>query len=109
LNRLYEELRTKLPKLACKFQNVIFHHDNTPLHTSTLAMAKLHELKFELLSHPSYFPDLASCDFFLFPNFKIWLEEKKFSNKKIIAAMDEYFESLETFYFSKGIKTLEHH
>jgi len=37
------------------------------------------------------------------------LEEKKFSNKKVIAAMDEYFEGLETFYFSKGIKTLEHH
>jgi len=38
---------------------------------SPAAMAKLHELGFELIPHPPYSPDLTPCDFFLFPNFKI--------------------------------------
>jgi histone-lysine N-methyltransferase SETMAR len=107
LNCLYEELQTKRPRLARK--KVIFHHDNAPTHTSTVAMAKLHELRFELLPHPPYSPDLAPCDFFLFPNLKIWLGGKKFSSdEEVIAAVDAYFEGLETSYFSEGIKKLEH-
>jgi len=76
---------------------------------STVAMAKLPELKFELLRHPPYSSDLILCDFFLFPNLKIWLRGKKFSsNEEVIAAVDAYFEGLETSYFSEGIKKLEH-
>ena len=45
-----------------------FHHDNAPVHTSAVATAKLVELGYELLPHPPYSPDLAPCDFFLFPN-----------------------------------------
>jgi len=53
-----------------------------------------------------YFPDLTPCDFFLLPNLKIWLRGKKFlSNEEVIAAVDMYFESLGTFYFSEEIKT----
>ena len=57
--------------------------------------------------HPPYSPDLTRSDFILFPNLKIWLEEKKFSsNKEVICYV--YFEGLET-PFSEGIKKLEHH
>ena len=66
MNRLYEELRR--PRLARK--KVIFH-DNALAHTSTVAMAKLHTLRFELLPHSLYSSDLAPCNFFLFPNLKI--------------------------------------
>jgi len=86
-------------------KKVIFHHDNAPAHTSTVAMAKLHELRFELLPHPPYSSDLAPCDFFLFLNLKIWFTRKKsLSNEEIIAAVDVYFEGLETSCFSEGIK-----
>jgi len=71
-------------------------------------MAKLHELRFELLPHPPYSPDLAPCDFFLFPNLKIWLGEKKFLSNKEVDAVDAYFQDLETSYFSEGIKKLKH-
>jgi len=72
-------------------------------------MVKLHELRFELLLHPFYSPDLDPCDFFLFLNFKIWLGGRKFSsNEEVIAAVDAYFEGLETSYFSEGIKKLKH-
>ncbi|GBP18354.1 hypothetical protein EVAR_14747_1 [Eumeta japonica] len=36
-------------------------------------MAKIHELRYELLPHPAYSPDLAPCDYYLFPNLKKWL------------------------------------
>ncbi|KMQ87583.1 mariner transposase [Lasius niger] len=107
LNRLDEELRTKRPRLMKK--KLLFHQDNAPAHTSVVAMAKVHELGYELLPHPPYSPDLAPCDFFLFPNLKIWLGGKRFSsNEKAIAAVDEYFQGFETSYFSEGIKKLEH-
>ena len=77
-------------------------------HKSTVAMAKLHELGYELIPHPSYSPDLAPCDFFLFPNLKTWLGGKKFSsNEKVIVAVNEYFADFETAYLSDGIKKLE--
>lgn len=107
LDRLGEELRTKRPRLARK--KVLFHQDNAPVHKSTVAMAKLHELGFGLLPHPPYSPDLAPSDFFLFPNLKIWLGGKRFSsNEEVIATVDKYFEGLETSFFSEGIKKLEH-
>jgi len=62
LDRLKEELKKKRPRLARK--KVLFHQDNAPSHKSTFAMAKLHELGYELIPHPPYSPDLAPCDFF---------------------------------------------
>ena len=65
----------KQPHLAKK---VLFHHDNTPAHSSAIATAKLIELRYELLPHPPYSPDLALCDCFLFPNLKNWLGGNNF-------------------------------
>ncbi|EFN89072.1 Histone-lysine N-methyltransferase SETMAR, partial [Harpegnathos saltator] len=89
---------------------VLFHHDNAPAHTSALAAVKLVELvPYELLPHPPYSPDLAPCDFFLFPNLKKSLAGQKFeSNEEVIAAMEAYFADLEKTYFSDGLKKLEH-
>jgi len=58
LDRLKEELKKKRPRLAR--QKVFFHQDNAPSHKATVAMAKLHELSYELIPHSSYSPDLAS-------------------------------------------------
>jgi len=33
-------------------------------------MAKFNEFRYELLPHLAYSPDLALCDYFLFPNLK---------------------------------------
>jgi len=74
---------------------VLFHYDNAPAHTSSLAKAKLVEL--------------APCDFFLFPNLKKSLVGQKFaSNEEVVAATEAYFAYLEKKYFSDGLKKLEH-
>ena len=107
LGRFDAELQKKRPHLAQK--KVLFHHDNTPAHTSAVATAKLIELGYELLPHPPYSPDLAPCEFFLFPNLKKSLAGQKFeSNEEVIAAMEAYFADLQETYFSDGLKKLEH-
>jgi len=69
-------------------------------HKSTVAMTKLYELGYELIPHPPYSPDLAPCDFFLFPNLKTWLGGKKFSsNEEVIVAVNEYFADFKKAYF----------
>ncbi|GBP57373.1 Histone-lysine N-methyltransferase SETMAR [Eumeta japonica] len=71
-------------------------------------MAKIHELRYELLPHPAYSPDLAPCDYYLFPNLKKWLGGKRFeSNKEVVTETNAYFESLEKTYYLEGIKKFE--
>jgi hypothetical protein len=48
LERFRDEIKNKAVSL-----------DNAPVHKSIKTMAKLHELGYELLPHPPYFPDLA--------------------------------------------------
>ena len=107
LGRFDAELMRKRPHLAQK--KVLFHHDNAPAHSSAIATAKLVELRYELLPHPSYSPDLAPCDFFLFPNMKKWLDRKRFtSNEEVIDQTEAYFEEFDKSYFLDGLKKLEH-
>jgi len=49
---------------------VLLLHDNTPSHSSRVAVASAKQCGFELLPHPSYSPDLAPSDFCLFPKLK---------------------------------------
>lgn len=106
LDRLSSEIKKKRPHLAKK--KVLFHHDNAPSHSSFIAQKKLQELRFEILPHPPYSPDLAPCDFFLFPNFKRWLTGKRFSsNIELECETKAYFEGFPESYFLNGLKKLE--
>ncbi|EFN77918.1 Histone-lysine N-methyltransferase SETMAR, partial [Harpegnathos saltator] len=67
----------------------------------------IHKLGYELLPHAAYSPDLAPCDYFLFPNLKKWLGGKRFgSNEEVITETNAYFEGLEKTYYLEGIKKL---
>jgi hypothetical protein len=39
-----------------------------------------------VIPHPPYFPDLAPCDFFLFPNMKLKLKGRRFDTTEEIQA-----------------------
>ena len=106
LSRLHGKLQTERPNLAHK--KILFHRDHASTYTFAVLMAKLHELEFKRFHHIPYSPDLASSDFFLFPNLKIWLVGNRFpSDKEVIAAVNEYFKGLKISYFSEGIKKSE--
>ena len=48
-----------------------FHQDNTPVHNSRLLVRDyLTKMGIKTVSHPPYSPDLAPCDFWLFPKLR---------------------------------------
>ena len=68
LRKLRAKLAEKhLEKLHC---GILFHHDNTPVHSSQIVRDILRKFQWELLPHPSYSPDLAPSDFFYSQNSK---------------------------------------
>ncbi len=56
----------------------MIQHDNASCHTSVPTLAYLFDTN--LLAHPPYSPDLAPCDFFLFPFLKPQLRGHKHRN-----------------------------
>lgn len=69
LQRLREKIRRKRRDLW-ENGSWILHHDNAPAHTALSVREFLAEKSITLLEHPPYSPDLAPCDFFLFPKLK---------------------------------------
>lgn len=60
---------------------MIIHQDNAPAHASQEVQTTIQiQLEAEVLSHPPYSPDLAPCDFALFPKLKSELRGRQFSD-----------------------------
>lgn len=51
-------------------RGLLLHHDNASAHTAVRTTEFIASEGVQLLSHPPYSPDLAPCDFFLFPHVK---------------------------------------
>jgi len=51
----------------------ILHHDNAPAHSALIVREFLARNSITVLKHPPYSPDLAPCNFFLFPKCKLVL------------------------------------
>ena len=47
-----------------------FHQDNAPVHNSILVTDYLTKMGIKTVLHPPYCPDLAPCDFWLFPKLR---------------------------------------
>ena len=58
--------------------NWLLHHDNAPAHTSLVVREFLAKNSITLMEHPPYSPDLAPCDFYLFPKCKMLIRGKHF-------------------------------
>lgn len=77
LQRLREKVRRHRPQLW-REQTWLLHHDNAPSHTAVLTQQFLAKNKIPVIPHPPYSPDLAPCDFFLFPKMKLKLKGRRF-------------------------------
>ncbi len=89
LKVLRDKIRRKRPELwrgGRGNSRYLIHHDNAPPHTSVLTLAFLGEHDMEMVAHPPYSPDLAPCDFFLFPRLKEVLRGHRFPS---VAAMKQ--------------------
>ena len=80
LKPLLSALRKKHPKRGMK--KILLHHDNAPSHTAAFTKFFLQKKNLQLLPHPPYSPDLAPCDFFLFPKLKEQLRGRTFQTEK---------------------------
>ena len=92
LERLNEQHHRVRP--GRRRRKILLHHDNAPVHKSTVVTAKIQELRIELLPHPPYSPDLAPSDYFLFGNLKQHLSGTRFSSdEELILAVERFFDT----------------
>ena len=86
---------------------ILLLQDNPPAQTSKVAMTAVTECEFESHPQPSYSPDMAPSDFYLFPKLKSNLRGTQYgSNEGIKEAVNEYLGDQEKAYF-EGIRKLE--
>jgi [histone H3]-lysine36 N-dimethyltransferase SETMAR len=77
-DKLMPKMKKKRPDLVDN--GWLLHHDNAPAHRSRVCQEILDEIGVELLVHPPYSPDLAPCDFFLFPELKKYLRGNRYQS-----------------------------
>ena len=80
IRRFREKLRKKRPEMW-KIGDWILQHDGASSLTSAQTrsyMENMEKYKFEILLYPAYSPELAPCNFFLFPTIKKSLSGVKF-------------------------------
>ena len=78
MRRLREAIRKKRPE-SWKNNSWLSHHDNAPAHSSLLVRNFLAKNNTFIMPQPSYSPDLAPCDFFLFPRLKRPMKGRRFA------------------------------
>ena len=78
LKRLRDAIQQKRPELW-RSGDWFFHHDNASAHSALRTHEFLAKHSITVLSHPPYSPDLAPCDFFLFPMLKRPLKGRRFA------------------------------
>ena len=92
-----EKRRGKLSKC------VLLQQDNARVHTCKVAMDAVERNGYELIPHPTYPPDLASSDFFLFPNLKKDIRGRHFrSDEEVVTAVEEWVNGKDPDFFILG-------
>ena len=85
-----------------------FLQDNARVHTTKVSMAKLRELKWQLLPHPAYSPDLAPSDFHPFGLLKDPLRDRSFGcESELKSAINEVVKTMPKDWFEERIKVTE--
>ena len=83
LRKLCENLQHKRPQ-KWRNQNLIIYNDNAPAHRSFKVSQFLAKNNMTVIPHPPYLPDLAPCDFFLFPKLKLQMKGRTFDTTEEI-------------------------
>ena len=87
-----KRFRRKRPALfkSCQWH---FHQDNTPVRNSIIVTDYLTKMGIKTVPQPPYSPDLAPCDFWLFPKLKDCryetIEEMKEAVTKVIDTLTQ--------------------
>ena len=80
IDEMHEKLKIIRPSLVNRHGPILLH-DNARPHTSYKTIAKLNELKYEILQHPAYSPDFSPTDFHFFKHLEQFLRAKQYENE----------------------------
>ena len=75
LERLWKRVQRVRTDIA---DDWVLHYNNAPAHTALSVREFLAKKNIPVLPHPSYSPDLAPCDFYLFPKVELKLKGHHF-------------------------------
>jgi histone-lysine N-methyltransferase SETMAR len=93
LPKVFSQLQHDRPKTGVR--GILLHHDNASSHTAAKTLDYLMDEGVQLLPHPPYSPDLAPCDFFVFPRVKDRLRGNRFNTAEdAIEAYESALQSL---------------
>lgn len=105
--RYCEQLRNVEAKLkeTGKVQGRIwFQHDNAKPHVAKVTQAELKRLKWNVLPHPPYSPDIAPTDYHLFLSLSNNLRGKKFKNENDLKSfLENFFTNRKKGFYKRGI------
>jgi len=87
-------------------KRVAFLQDNARPHTAKTTKETLRKLKWNLLTHPPYSPDLAPSDFYLFGRLKSDLQGTRFADDAVIQTVRKWIHRQPQAFFENGIRIL---
>jgi histone-lysine N-methyltransferase SETMAR len=105
-------LHEALKKKRCRKLHLrpLLQQDNARPHTARRTIDVIAELKWELLPHPPYSPDLAPSDYHLFGELKKPLRGIHFDSLKAVQkAVNNWVSSTPEKFFENGLKKLIKH
>jgi len=85
LANLHERVRRRRPEMW-KNGSWVLHQDNAPAHNALSVKIFLTKHKITMLEYLLYSPDLAPCEFFLFPKIKSALKRTRFESIEAVKA-----------------------
>ncbi|GFT73441.1 mariner Mos1 transposase [Trichonephila clavipes] len=107
LMRLSRALKDKRPQYNKRHDKVILLHDNARPHVAKVVKTYLETLKWEVLPHPLYSPDLAPSDYHLFRSMAHGLADQHFrSYEEVKNWIDSWIASKDNQFFQRVIRTL---
>ena len=102
-------LKQRICKIRLERNTFLLHHDNTRPPCSAQTLDAVTSLKFTLVPHPPFSPDLAPSDFWLFPKLKKTLKGQHLSSDaEVEKAVRKWISSQpETFFMDRMNKWID--
>ena len=89
----FKEVQDEIPSEEASTGQWYFHQVNAPVHNSILVTDYLTKMGIKIVLHPPSSPDLAACDFWLFPKLRgchyETIEEMKEAVTKVIDTLTQ--------------------
>ena len=91
-SRIMDRLLKRIRRVRLKLYRWFLHDDNAAAHSSIIVTEFSAETCVTVINHPSYSPDLASADFFLFPRIKLPIWDLLWRGKRDKGGSDQAIE-----------------